>query len=537
MQEEALREEPLQSSQAMQSTQENERVIFPSLRKRFARMHGDEGGAILMLMLAGTLICLMVTLVLYDAGLATTDKMNSQIAADTAAFSGSVVKARSMNLISVANTNKRMIYGIETVYNAAFMAIVESYLIYLGRCLKLPPDLSACGKLIQGSPQTGLAILEFFNFHLPMQLTTSRREVKLLEKYQGYLKDISPWWTWIEAALRGTANDGTFSATWPPPGDVSEIFDKVTQVTQGVDFLFGSSISSIIPSHSNATDGLPIARRETQSPGAGLPGPFGSVFGGLSAAGSACLGLAFSVEHGMLFAEYMSRTGGIGDDGQTIGLYAASFIPSCLITWGTISSDFFDYQLSGTPMIPNPLASTSTTSDDWLQATSLTAFGYQARGGRNTTDRERLNYMKQDYNSATSLLMRNEGQFAMARSEIVYQTTNPLANALGGLSFPGGFNLRALVDRPEMWHPAWTAKLRPVTLPGEKHGATVVLMGDGSDIGLSEMGIDMVPFVVVASLIGMLDKNMKIGSTLEDFLFFVRASGSFNAENMEGIPK
>ena len=62
-------------------------------------------------------------------------------------------------------------------------------------------------------------------------------------------------------------------------------------------------------------------------------------------------------------------------------------------------------------------------------------------------------------------------------------------------------------------------------------------MGDGSDIGLSEMGIDMVPFVVVASLIGMLDKNMKIGSTLEDFLFFVRASGSFNAENMEGIPK
>jgi hypothetical protein len=505
---------------------------------RLQRFHKDEEGAVLMLVLAGVLICFMTALVLYDTGLAATDKMSSQVAADTSAFSASVVKARSMNMVSVANTNKRVLYGTAVTYNAAALALVESEAVYAASCASSwGTNVSACYNAVVGGIQVAVEAIEFAATNLWHLTKTTKAEVKALEKYQDYLITVTPWWAWIDGVMRASRNNGTFAATWPPPGDVAEVLDNVTQIIQGIDFIFGGSLSSYIPAHSSSIDGLPLGRRDKE-------GSF------ITAYPVYCYSYVFSLDHVMTFAEHYlkSSSSGISRKGQTLGLYAVTVVTTlpCLAAHGMLSNDVFDYRIKGAPQFYNPFngsGSSTDPGDEWLQSTSMLSVGYKAKAGRNSDEggRQKYGYMNQDYGDLTKKLTGNEGQMAIARSEIVYKQQSLLQMAFG-VSLPSlsGSNSSQAEDaggRPEMWNPAWTARLRPVTLPGETFGNSVVFQGDGDPVGLSEMGMDMVPFLVLSGLIGLLQDDTSLESMIHDMVFFAAASKGFDSANMEGIVK
>src|SRR5690625_3321096 len=120
------------------------------LRRRLENFHHAQGGAIIILVLAGFLILILSSLMMFDAGRAASDKMEVQTAADTAAYSQSVIKARTMNMLTYANTAKRMIYSYVYVYWAALEGLFLGWVYYASQCFRIWPDLAACAKWVVG---------------------------------------------------------------------------------------------------------------------------------------------------------------------------------------------------------------------------------------------------------------------------------------------------------------------------------------------------------------------------------------------------
>src|SRR5690554_465283 len=89
------------------------------------RLHEHQRGAIAILAMAGALILLLASWIVYDAGASAQKKMDAQIAADTAALSQATVKARSMNLLAYANVTKRSVWGIHSLYPSYMYAVAQ----------------------------------------------------------------------------------------------------------------------------------------------------------------------------------------------------------------------------------------------------------------------------------------------------------------------------------------------------------------------------------------------------------------------------
>ncbi|RDV38046.1 hypothetical protein DV096_09530 [Bradymonadaceae bacterium TMQ3] len=97
----------------------------PHLLTGARRLHEHQRGAIAILAMAGALILLLASWIVYDAGASAQKKMDAQIAADTAALSQATVKARSMNLLAYANVTKRSVWGIHSLYPSYMYAVAQ----------------------------------------------------------------------------------------------------------------------------------------------------------------------------------------------------------------------------------------------------------------------------------------------------------------------------------------------------------------------------------------------------------------------------
>jgi hypothetical protein len=119
--------------------------ILRRLRARLDALHAQEGGAIMMAALAGTLILFMVSLVLYDAGNVMRTKVNIQVAADTAAYGQASIKARTMNTNAYANVAKRSIVAVAEVYHASYSLYVRDMVTLARACSRDPvANVVAC---------------------------------------------------------------------------------------------------------------------------------------------------------------------------------------------------------------------------------------------------------------------------------------------------------------------------------------------------------------------------------------------------------
>ncbi len=495
------------------------------------RFHGSESGAVLLLVLAAFLVLFMVAMTIFDSGKAAQDKMRVQVAADTAAYSHSVIKSRTMNVIVYANIIKRMFYSYFVTYVHAWIAILAEMVIKAAECADWV--LTSCWDFVAALPMViaeGIEAIE--NVKDLMLNGRASKEINQLDRYSAYMYAITPWWAWIEATGRSMGNGAMVSASWPPPpSSIGNIKNAVTTTSSTVDWALGTSFTAMMPSLSQATDALPVTRRDRQKVWEAKLEPFKFDWSqGAAAAGVGyCAEYAFSMELLLTSAQTYIKSKDQPKGWKTI-FAVAQVLPviGCAAASLAYHNDgYLDWRIN---------KNLGEDKNKWLQATSNISIAYKPRAGTmaDSGGRSKLSYTKRDHKD--NPLYGNEGYFALARSELVYKQPFEIL-ATGGLSFltaiPGVSGRLGLQNNPDMWSPRWKAKNRPIALPGEKLGSSV----QGPDAGLGTIINDTIPFLIVGSILGIIDPDFTAGSGLKDLEYIYRVGTSMGPDQFEGLVK
>jgi hypothetical protein len=525
--------------------------MIDRIRSTIGRIHAEQSGAIALMLLASILILFMTALVIFDAGTAAQDKMDVQIGADSAAFSHSIVKARSMNMIAYANTVKRMIFSYLATYINAWLAILARWAYHASRCFRIFPDISSCITWALAIPMIIAEGIEFIVTNMPTMggwplwmgdAPRSRSEIKALENYQEYMFAITPWWAYVEGALRGMMNGAMITAAWPPPGSVlSGINSAIAPIIGPLDGALGTNVMGMLPGSTSHTDVLPISRRDIDDTWNNVNDPWNYDNDmGFGHARRYCEEYDGSFEWFTTGAQTFITGMGDDPDGWEWTFAIMHIIPwsvGCLFaSWSYKDDNFVDWRLK---------SSNGNNKQNWLAATGSLHIAYLPRAGRNDSSTgERQKYMYMSREATLSNNFKNEGYFGMARSEIVYKQpvnwVNPLESLISSIPIFGSLltNRLGINHEPDMWSPRWTSKNRPVTLPGERFGSAI----STTTVGLNVVTRDAVPFLALGSLIGLVgpqggDPPFSIPSAVRDFYYLLRAGQTFGTSQIEGIPK
>jgi len=286
-----------------------------------------------------------------------------------------------------------------------------------------------------------------------------------------------------------------------------------------------------MPALTNNTDALPVTRRDRQVrwKTKGLPFNFSISKGAIQAGAEYCAEYALSME-AILPAIQTFRESKTQPKGWKAIFLVSQALPvlGCAVSGVSYHNDgYLDWRINKFSF---------DTRNKWLRSTGNVSIAYKPRSGTmdDSEGRQKFMYMKQDYDK--NPLYANEGYFAVARSEIVYKQPFEILNSapfnvLGNLPFAG--NRLGLQDHPDMWSPRWKAKNRPIALPGEKLGSAI----QGPDAGLGTVINDTIPFLVVGSLVGIVDGNFSAGSGFDDLKYLYRVGTSMTGDTIEGVVK
>lgn len=526
--------------------------ISERIRQRLSHFDKNQSGAVMLLLLAAFLILFMLAMTLFDTGRAAQDKMDVQIAADASAFSHSVVKSRSMNMISYANIIKRMFFSYAVTYVNGLTALVAVSAAHGVACYKL--RLKSCKELVENVMIILTEVVEaFFSLKglglIPGMSGDSRvvNELIALERYQQYMFAVTPWWAWVENITRSMDNGAMVTASWPPPGSgIEQVKSVVTRGVGTVDWALGSEIMDMLPSHTVDIDVLPVTRRDRQTDWADSIGPFRFTLGNNYAlsAGEYCLAWVGSMEQLIVSIQtFLGPSRKLEWFNITfVFLQALGGSVGCLLTnfaWRSAAQGaHLDWKLNSGEF---------TNDNAWLKATSSLTYAYKPRAGRtdNESGRSKLRYMGDKYEYNRSGLTREvDGTFGVARSELVYKrpfgtgSDNPLGsvfNLVGELPLLG--DRLGLQSEPDMWSPRWTARNRPVALPGEKLGSATGGTANSGSVGFNTVVNDTVPYLLMASTLGILDPNFSASSGLKDLLYLFQSTRTMTDSSIEGFTK
>ncbi len=461
----------------------NNITVKQQVQKRLNQFHREQNGAVALLVLAAILIVFMLGLVMFDAGKASRDKITVSAAADVAAWSQSAVEARSMNMIAFSNVAKRVTFGMTSYYVALWLAYTE--LLILGIALSVVCWIANIP--LYGSISTICEQITEFTVHIGKimgkeadDLSTFSgelnedyfgRDMKALNSYQEYMLELTPWWGWSEQFLRGTRNGASMTASFPAPK------------------LLPSSVSGML-SQSNLTDSLPVQKDDPSKNYDNM-----------------CKRVTKSWDMVVHVADYALKSGPnacTSDDWQPAviclltGLLA---IPNMKLAC-PIQENVFGEE--GAPYDMKKYSS----QEEWQLASSNLVFAYKSGDARMNKDEDRKKYgfLKPEHNQ-DSMIYKGGGYWAMARSEI---------------SFKGG--------KPSAWYPSWTARMRPVSLPGE---------WQDDDIQLKNAWRDAAPYMIIGAALGKLVKSD--GATLEgaaaDLLRIELSTSAMNKDNITGVSR
>ncbi len=494
-------------------------MAMTSIRDRFRSLDRHQGGAVILLVFAAFLILTLASMIVFEAGESAQAKMEIQTAADSSAYSQSVVKARSMNMISYSNTVKRMYYAYHHTYFAAALGLIASTAQYWSSCSIFNPV-----PCVYGAVGTAQIAAEGVNLATGVlsTISNSRDEVGHLDNYQEYLIGISPWWGFAEGLFRATTNGAHVSASWPPPaGTVGDGMNAIQGAIGAVNNIPGIDIPDV---STGQFDSLPVQKSTDSS---------STAIAHTEYCGEYIMSpeqILASIDHYQGSASFPS---GISREGQTLGLTALAFIPACVMAGFVFGNDVLDYR------VDEGLFSGDLGDNTWMQRTSATTFAYQYTGH----SERRANFyehMLRDHDEGM-IAYESEGNWAMSRSEIFYGPS-PAAEALqsipgfsgaGGLESIGNVASDALAGpvvalgsagRPHMWTPRWTARLRPMQLPDETPNA---------DLG--SMYVDTVPYLGLGALAQSISPDFNLTRAGRDLLFMYAATESFDNDDMEGL--
>lgn len=503
------------------------------LRSLLTRAHDDQRGAIVLLVLAGFLIVFMTAMVLYDAGEAARDKVDVQIAADTAAYSQAAVKARSMNMIAYANIGKRAFYAMDMMYTAAYLGMVEAAVSYSAACGLFNPG--ACFKALKGWAQIAVEFAEFVGgnaYTMGLMGARARQNVIMLDNYQDYMNAIAPWWGWGENLTRGIRNGATLTSSWPPPpGNLATLNNWWVKITQFLDNFLGTDYYQYYPS-TGAKDSLPIDQSD----------------GGFFAHAKMCAGTALSFPYFWFWGEHFIVSSSFARDPLAV-LYGILSTPlGCIVASLLLQDEVLPYEVD--PSFPWQDIGGEFTPSEWLQATSNITLSYKINPDKFADDgggdRQKFNYMSADYEQGTPI-SRGGGYFAVTRSELVYDSgfLGDLASSLRG-SLSGGSEATSVLgsriglvqdifDQPDMWAARWTARMRPMQLPQEEVP------------NFNGIYRDMLPYIILSSPIAFANspsefsldgaQNFADAALLDLAFMLLASSGLSDSDGARGFVK
>ncbi len=507
--------------------------LLSDIRGRLRALQRDESGAVALMVLAALLILFMVGLVIYDTGRLGEDKLEIQAAADTAAWSQSSVEARAMNMIAFANVGKRVTVGIVAFYYGLWMGFASVLLLALGLAIiacalaLIGVGVPFCKALIQFLAKVG-AFLAPEGFDLvtlrgQLQSDYFYADIEALDNYQDYMARLAPWWSWSESFVRGFRNGATASSGWPVPrklsgtGGIEVTADGTTPIDklpimrstnwdasksqlckrtyQAWDIQLGSfnvgALASDLGFH--AVDYF-IKTFTQKSAWKGWEVPLSVLLAGLAApfftAGVSCPALMSDSggATGGLLSKVLSFTmGGFGNGGK-VGAHP----------W---------------------MMREGLSPAQWLLSTSNLTFAYRRSQGRRDEDK----YQFLDRGSARDAvagqdlgigdLFNVDGVWSFARSEISYQNSD---NA----------------SQPDLWHPSWVARMRPVALPGE---------WSASNVDMAGALIDVAPYLIAGVAVDGITSGTTslgdMGSVITDAARIGQAAMGLNSEGIEGLAK
>lgn len=428
------------------------------------RLHREERGAIVLLLLAAFLIVFMTALVLYDTGRSARDKMDVQIAADTAAYSQAAVKARSMNMIAYANVAKRTFHAFDTMYTSAYLGMITAQAGYSAACAAgwVIGNLPACKKAVEGLLYIAGETIELLATNLVTMGAWvgggpyAAQEVRNLNAYQTYLKDVGPWWGWSENLTRGMRNGATMTSAWPPPpGNLADINSAWVSVSTFLDTYLNTDIYKFYPSLGKK-DKLPIKQHK-------------DIWGHVTF----CASTATSLEYLWMWGEHYVRSSGFAKDVASVLAGVLATPLGCLASSMIYGDDVLPFELDPA----SSYASTGDTNTDpaWLQATSNITFSYKMDLKRLNSDRNNYNYVNKEYGTNIPLVKGGGGYFSVARSEISYDSgivSDVIGSVVGSAGVSSAFGqllggARDVLDQPGMYAARWTARMRPMELNGE----------------------------------------------------------------------
>lgn len=425
--------------------------------KLLKKFHQNDSGAIMLAMLAAFLIVFMAALTLWDAGKSARDKTDVQIGADTAAYSQAAIKSRTMNMIAYANVAKRVFYAFDTMYVAAFAGMVEAFVSYVAACALT--SFNSCLKAVGLLVQIAVEFAEFTTANSTTMgvadMVKARGEVVYLDQYQSYFNDVGPWWAWSENITRGMRNGATMTSAWPPPkGNLSGIVGLFVKITGFIDPILGTKYGQLYPA-TGTRDSLPIAQEDT-----------------ILAHISLCAQTLSSFEYLYMWSEHVVRSKFKAKDPLAIILGVVSTPIGCMAASFTLGDEVLPYEIDKDLTESYTTIGSGVTPDAWLEATSNLTLSYKMDLDRWGKDRDKFNYMKQEY-KGVGLPLKPGGYFALSRSEITYQEgfTLPMPGGLNGDVSTGmgrlGASFRDVFSQPNMWAARWTARMRPIQVKGE----------------------------------------------------------------------
>lgn len=494
-------------------------------------MDRSQDGAIILLVLAGLLILLLTSMMLFDAGQSAQSTVQLQNAADSAAFSQAVVKSRSMNVISYANISKRMMFSYHSAFSAAAMAAVAALAKKCSECSWT--NIPACIICAVGAVQI---IVEAVSYAVAGRgaLDRLKDEITLLNDLQKHLMTYTPWWGMTENMYRGVQNGATATAAWPgPEATLPTTIDDIYGYLQSFDSQAGTNIVGSLPPKTETYDKLPLEQQDS--------------------GWSYCAEFIFSLEHIIpAWDSHRNSSGWPIPDAVDWDMFSALFQASASGCWfvlgiGDSVPGIGDIITSAIPIDPDTLYDWRVDNEDWLlRSSNFTLAYFNAQHDKMREDRNYDGFLN---DHAEEPGFEANGHWALSRSEISFQPSwveGALNSLLPGAGSVFGslanWTYGPFVDRsgPHMWAPQWTARLRPLVLPGEEFGTAI----NSNNIGLDAMYTDMLPYFVFASTLGTIVQGSgqifsgdfsPLGNAVGDMVYMYGVAQSYSADNMEGL--
>lgn len=382
------------------------------------------------------------------------------------------------------------------------------------------------------------------------------QDLKALDNYQRYLVGITPWWGWMEHLIRGFRNGATASASYPnPPGmstfgtglldDISSTIGRNSEdqgTTPGRDTLPVRPGDGPIFERS----GVPQEQRETMSheirehvEGQVL-GSVADLLESVTKDSSGGLNLSvddkiFVVEHlanlavtvfNSDFPDYQNDAGGLA--GQAIaGLVRGGGLEALVAV--RAHSRFIDDALEMSQLVFSKELGKYTVDPwvllrfrhegAWLDKTSNLVFIYGGRNELFELDRQKYEVIDKDYEVMDPTTGLSQGAFGFL-GESIYRSPGMWALSRAEIYYAGAED-----ETPSMWNPVWSARLRPVLLPGElDQGGTPV------DRAFRDV-------TTAFGMAGILNPEFSAQQALPDMVQLSRALSAMGPSTSDGVTK